>query len=71
MPVPVGAVMLIVAVETAHVGCAVTVAVGAAGPPVAPFTVILVALETQPVLFFAVRLYVPAAMPVKVPDVLV
>ena len=71
MPVPVGAEILIVAVETMHVIGVVTLAVGAAGLAIAGLTVILVAVETQLVLFFAVRLYVPAAIPVKVPVVLV
>ena len=71
MPVPVGAEIVIVAVGTMHVIGVVTLAVGAAGLAIAGLTVILVAVETQPVLFFAVRLYVPATIPVKIPVVLV
>ena len=71
MPVPVGAVIVIVAVEPTHAMGVVTLAVGAAGLAMAGLTVILVAVEMQPVLFFAVRLYIPAAIPVKIPVVLV
>ena len=50
----------------------VTLAVGAAGlAALAALTVTDVAAEMQPVLFFAVRLYVPATIPVKIPVVLV
>ena len=56
MPTPVGAVMVIVPVATAHVGCAVTEAVGAAGVGGCAFTVTEVTEEIQPLLFFAVKL---------------
>ena len=56
MPVPVGAVMVIVPVATMQVGCAVTDAVGAAGVAGCAFTVTDVAEEIQPLLFFAVTL---------------
>ena len=55
-PAPVGAVTVIVPVVTAQVGCEVTLAVGAAGAPGAPFTVTGVADDIQPLLFFTVTL---------------
>jgi hypothetical protein len=47
---PVGAVITIVPVGVVHVGCVVTLAVGAAGAPGMAFTVRTVADETHPVL---------------------
>ena len=44
-----GAVTVIVPVATVHVGCVVTVAVGAAGAPGTVLTVSAVAGEVQPV----------------------
>ena len=44
-----GAVTVIVPVAMVHVGCVVTVAVGAAGAPGTVFTVRAVAVEVQPV----------------------
>ena len=69
IPVSVGAVTVIVPVATAHVGCAVTLAVGTEGVNGWGLTVTLVLAETQPTLFFAVTLYVPAVTPVKIPIV--
>src|SRR4249920_3820696 len=68
---PVGAVITIVPVGTAQVGCTVTEAVGAAGGVGAAFTVSEVAAETQPAAFCTVTSYVPGATPVNVPVVLV
>ena len=48
MPVPVGAVTVIVPVATLHVGCEVTEAVGAEGVEGCALTVTLVAVEVQP-----------------------
>ena len=45
-----------VPVDTVQVGCAVTDAVGAAGIGGWAFTVILVAGDIHPIVFFAVRL---------------
>ena len=56
IPVPVGAVIIIVPVATEQVGCAVTDAVGAAGVEGWAFTVTLVAEDIQPLLFLAVKL---------------
>ncbi len=69
MPPPVGTVMVIVPVATVQVGCTVTEAVGVAGVAGWAFTVTLVTEEIHPLLFFAVRLYEPAAMPEKAPVV--
>jgi len=63
--------MVMVPVATLHVGCAVTLAVGAAGVAGWAFTVTDVTDEIQPLLFIAVRLYAPVAMPVNMPVVLV
>jgi hypothetical protein len=63
--------MAIVPVATVQVGCAVTVAVGAAGVAGCAFTVTLVTEDVQPLLFLAVRLYEPAAIPLNTPVVLV
>ena len=68
MPAPTaGAVTVIVPVDTAQVGCAVTVAVGAVGAPGTALTVKLIALDVQPAPFVVVTLYVPGAKPVKTP----
>ena len=48
MPVPVGAVMVIVPVATVQVGCAVTEAVGTEGVVGCALTVTIVAEEIQP-----------------------
>ena len=45
-----GVVTVIVPVETVHVGCAVTVAVGADGAPGTAFTVKEVGVDTHPAL---------------------
>ena len=71
MPVPVGAVTVIVPVATLQVGCDVTFAVGTEGVEGWAFTVTLVPFEVQPALFFAVTLYVPAEIFVKTPVVFV
>ena len=53
---------VIVPVDTVHVGCDVTEAVGADGIVGCALTVTLVALDTHPVVdSLAVKLYVPAA----------
>ena len=68
MPAPTaGAVTVIVPVETAHVGCAVTVAVGATGVDGCAFTVKLNPVEVQPAPFVVVTLYIPAAKPENTP----
>jgi hypothetical protein len=56
MPVPVGAVTVIVPVAREQVGCAVTLAVGADGVAGCALTVTLVAALTQPDAFLAVTL---------------
>jgi hypothetical protein len=67
MLAPVGAVTVIVPVATEQVGCAVALAVGAAGTDGCAFTVRLVAVDTHPlVVFFVVTLYVPGATLVNV-----
>ena len=67
MPVPVGAVTVIVPVGTGQVGCAVTEAVGTEGVGGCGLTVTLVEFEIQPLLFLAVTLYIPAETPVNEP----
>ena len=67
MPVPVGAVTVILPVATEQVGWTV-VATGAVGAAGAALMVTDVAVEIQPEAFLAVTLYVPAATPVKVAD---
>ena len=62
-----GAVTVIVPVETEHVGCVVTVAVGAEGAPGTALTVKLVPLDVQPAPFVVVTLYIPGAKPVNTP----
>ena len=62
--------MGIVPVATVQVGCAVTIVVGAAGVAGCAFSVIEVREEIQTLLFFAVRLYEPVAIPGKTPVVL-
>ena len=69
-PLAAGAVTVMVAVGVAHVGC-VMVAVGAAGVVGCALIVTLVAGEIQPVLFLAVKLYVPGFTRLKVPVVFV
>ena len=51
IPVPVGAVTVIVPVATLHVGCVVTEAVGTEGVEGCAFTVTLVDVEVQPDVF--------------------
>ena len=63
-------VTVIVPVATAHVGW-IILATGADGVAGCAFSVTLVASLIQPEAVFAVRLYVPAATPVKTPVVLV
>ena len=71
MPVPVGAVTVIVPVATAQVGCAVAEAVGTEGVGGCGLTVTVVAVDAQPALLFTVTLYVPAAILVNEPVVFV
>jgi hypothetical protein len=71
IPVPVGAVIVIVPVATVQDGCKVTLAVGAAGAPGLGFTVTIVPVDIHPAAFFAVTLYVPAGTSVNIPEVLV
>ena len=70
MPDPVGALTVIVPVAVKHVGCNVTLAVGAAGIVGCAFTTMAVAVLIHPAAVFAVTLYVPATNPVKIPVVL-
>jgi hypothetical protein len=70
MLVSVGAVTVIVPVETLHVDCSTTI-VGVMGVGGWLLMLTLVATEMQPTLFLAVTLYVPAAMFVKIRVVLV
>ena len=65
-----GALTVIVPVATAQVGCAVTLAVGAAGVAGWAATVKLIALEIQPAAFVVVTSYTPGAKPVNMPVVL-
>ena len=58
---------MIVPVATEHVGCAVTLAVGAAGVEGCALIVTLVPEEIQLEAFFAVTLYVPAVTLVNMP----
>jgi hypothetical protein len=71
IPVPVGAVTVMVPVGTVQVGRRVTLAVGAAGVAGCGLTVTDVAVEVHPAEFLAVTLYVPAATSVNTPVVLV
>ena len=64
-PAPSGAVMVMVPVGVVQVGCAVTVAVGAAGAVGAAFTVNIVTGEVQPAAFCTVTLYDPGVNPVN------
>ena len=70
MPVPVGAVTVIVPVDTVQLGC-VNVTVGAAGDSGSVLIVALVPAEMQPSEFLAVTEYVPGATRVNVPVELV
>ena len=54
MPLPVGAVIVIVPVGVAHVGCVVTVAVGCAGEEGGLFTISPVRAVDDPQLLLAV-----------------
>ena len=65
-----GVVTVIVPVETVHVGCAVTVAVGAAGATGTPLTVNEVAADTHPALV-VVTSYTPGASNENMPVVFV
>jgi hypothetical protein len=71
MPVPVGAVTVIVPVAKVHVGCAVTLAVGAAGVGGCAEINTRKLVDTQPALFFAVTLYAPGETLVNKPSVFV
>jgi hypothetical protein len=71
IPVPVGAVIVIVPVATVQEGWSVTLAVGAAGDAGTVFTVTLVPVDIHPDVFFAVTLYVPGLTRVNTPVVLV
>ena len=66
-----GAVTVIVPVETVHVGCAVTVAVGAAGGVGTALTVRGVAIDTHVIsaVFLTVMLWPPGTARVNVTDV--
>ena len=70
MPTPVGAVMVIVPVATMQVGW-INMAVGATGVGGWASIVLLVPEEIQPTAFFAVTVYVPVEIRVKIPVVLV
>jgi hypothetical protein len=67
-PAPVGALTTIVPVGTAHVGCIVTVAVGAAGAPGTAFTTTLAVADIQvgSSEFIRGMLSVPGTTPVNV-----
>lgn len=67
---PVGAVIVIVLAAKEQVGC-VIVTMGDEGVGGCALTVTLVLAEIQPALLFAVKLYVPAGIAVKIPVVLV
>jgi hypothetical protein len=69
MPAPgAGTVTVIVPVAIVHVGCVVTVAVGAAGAAGTALTVSEVAVDTQPVTEFeVVTSYIPGVRPAKMP----
>jgi hypothetical protein len=69
MPEPSGAVIVIVPVAVAHVGC-INETVGAAGTGLA-FSVALVPDDVHPPEFLTVTEYVPMATPEKIPVVLV
>lgn len=72
MPVPVGAVTVIVPVALAQVGCCVTLAVGAAGVEGCGLSVKVVPEgDIQPPLLFAVTVYVPTGILSKIPVVFV
>ena len=71
MPAPVGAVTVIVPVDTEQVGCNVALAVGAAGVAGWALIVTLVIADIQPAALLAVTLYEPAATKVNIPVVLV
>ena len=66
-----GTVTVIVPVGTTHVGCVVTLAVGADPDDGAGFTVTAVAGDIHPDAFLTVTLYGPGATPVNTPVVLV
>ena len=70
MPAPVGAVTVIVPVDTEQVGC-VNVVVGAAGVAGWALIVTLVPVDIQPAALLAVTLYEPATTKVNIPVVLV
>ena len=68
---PTGEVTTIVPVATEQEGCEAAEATGTEGVMGCALTVTLAGAETQPSLFLAVTLYVPAAILVKIPSVLV
>ena len=67
-PAPTGLTTVIVPCGTAHVGCT-TVSNGTAGVSGAAFILMLSGAETQPEVFLAMMVYVPAASWVNVADV--
>ena len=60
IPVPVGAVMVIVPVAVLHVGCAVTLAVGADGADGSLKLALTPVAEVHPLAVISMLLYVPA-----------
>ena len=66
-PVPVGAVIVMLPVGVAHVGCT-EVTTGVVGVAGAALIVTEVAVEIHPAAFLAVKLYVPAVRLVNVVD---
>jgi hypothetical protein len=70
IPGSVGELIVIVPVETEQIGCPIET-VGTEGVGGCTLTRTLVAPEIQAAVFFAVKLYAPAAMFVKMPVVFV
>ena len=70
MPAAVGAVIVIVPVGAAHVGCVVTLAVGCAGDNGTAFTTRPASAVELPQLLLAVTEYVPGVTEVKLPVLL-